>query len=260
MATFLLTQGSGGRKIKAQGNVGQNRGLLTQGPPMKGWNVSLSGVAGNFVSAPHAPSQTPPGDLNVSVYAVANNWALGTDQILFSKFFSTTNGVFRLFIDSAPLPGVLSLVTTDGTTADTAICTSSIQTITGVANGEGLWLGAEFQSGAGGTVDFYYSKDSPTMDPETIEWYTLQLNRSTTPTILGAGNTASPMIGAYGDGTVFPFGGKIYRAVAHSSLAETPANRIIDFNPAEADGNTSWISKSTGELWTLNGTASISYS
>lgn len=249
--TALLAQGAPGLALLSQGSSQQ----YLSGIPY----LSLPGTVGNYLSTPHAAILNPAGDFTVVSYVVSPDWTPSVDQTIAAKYVSAANGAWRSHIESSPV-GTFAFPISIAGVSDQAVTSITIEDNTGVAANEGVWLKQEFQSSTG-SVDMFYSKESPLMEPESVTWVQTAgwLNRGSTAGVLGAGNTANLNVGAYNDGATAPFNGRIYRVAGYSTITDASelANKLFDMDPKDWVSGGSWVSSRTGETWTLNGTASV---
>ncbi len=115
----------------------------------------------------------------------------------------------------------------------------------------------DVDNGAGGnTTTFYYSFDAPTTDPQSVTWTQLGaavVNAGTTSIFV---STANLQVGAHnngGAGTIF--NGQILSAYVYNGIGGTLA---ASFNASDTyAGVISFASVLTGEVYTVNGSASI---
>lgn len=207
------------------------------------------GTSGNNVSTPHDAAYEPAGDFTVVMYVAPDAWVPGTETALASEYDSATDGAW---ICTLLTSGFLRVTAATGGAAFNSSCTIAPP---GVVDGVGQWLQFSRQS-SDGSCDFKYNQvDDETADPQTITWTNIQVNRAGTLGVLDSPATADVHIGGRSTGAN-PFAGKMYRTVFYDGITPATGTKLWDMNPAEWVSGASWVS-STGETWTLNGTASI---
>lgn len=209
------------------------------GPPDP--RVLLDGVANSYVSTPDSPALDGLTDIDVRVCVALNDWnpTGNIDQDLMGRWgavghefrFSTGQGGFAQME-----------VSTDGTNFDQVASTTRPPADDGAA----IWLRVR-RTDLNADTDFF---TAPYQTDEPATWTNLTLNRTS---ITGAifDGTVPLTVGGDVDGTDMATGA-IYRACLYSAGV-----KVADFDPRDWNGGTSWVSSRTGEVWTLNGNATI---
>jgi hypothetical protein len=144
--------------------------------PVPGQYVLEPGTSGNYVSSPHRAELNPAGDFTFIVYAAADDWTPAAQFSLGSKYVSAANGAWRFYVTASGPAGILGLGHSVGGVANDVLTTSTVQAVTGIADGDGVWLKFE-RTASTGSVDFFYSLDASTVDPEAVTWATSPTHR-----------------------------------------------------------------------------------
>lgn len=206
---------------------------------------SAPGTAGNYFSTPDSIAASITGDIDIRLKLAADDWTPAATDSVIGKW--EAEGV-QSYILRILTSGVLRLTyTADGTTDINRDSTAA----TGLTDGTANWIRVTLDvdnGAAGNDVNFYTSTDG-------VTWTQL----GTTVTNAGAtsifDSTAAVEVAARNTGTAEPFAGKVYRAQIYNGINGTLA---VDFNAGDAlVGGTTWTSRTTGEVWTVNGTASV---
>lgn len=212
--------------------------------------VSLAGVSGSYVSTPDSVAASITGDIDIRVKVAATDWTPSANATIITKDLdsgaagSRAYGLYLLNTSGA----LVYQWSTDGSTlvSETSSATDGGAALTcGGVDGSALWV--RVTHAVSGTVTFYTSSDG-------ITWSQLGVPQSTSAGAI-YDNARSLRLGATGaSGTVVPLSGKIYRAQIYSGINGTLA---VDFDASRYSGGGTTLTGSTGETWTLNGTATI---
>jgi hypothetical protein len=207
--------------------------------------VTLNGVAGTYVSTPDSVANSITGDIDIRVKAALADWTPADANFLISKTDSAVIYSYGLAVQPT---GTMSLVWSgDGSTLKVA--TSSVAV--SVTDGATKWVRVtlDVDNGAAGQDVYFYTSD------DGVSW--TQLGTKQTVATVGAifNGTQPVRIGAvYSGGATYPLSGKIYQAQIYNGINGTLA---VDFNAARYSGGGTTLTGSTGETWTLNGSAYI---
>ena len=198
--------------------------------------VSLNGVAGTYVSTPDSVAASITGDI----------------ELIWSGTFDSLAGV-RMLISKATASfsydfytsaGVLVLrISTDGGTG-AGLKTSTSAAVPGLATGTRFWLKAS-RVASTGVAAFAYSLDGAT--------YTTVATSASGGSGNIFDNAVQVAVGIQADGASNPTAAKVYAAQIYNGINGTLA---VDFNASRYAGGTT-LTGSTGETWTLNGSAVI---
>lgn len=206
-------------------------------------SVRLPGTAGAYVSATTNAGQIVAGNLILTMRVDLDDWTPGTVMSPFAIDGGAGNIGFHVNITTA---GMIQLVhSVDGTATSSPASTVAPAPTDGTV----IWLKI-FRDASDGTTDFSWAPDSPT---EPTVWTSLSTNRAST---LGNtfDSTATPTVGIGNTSGINVMTGHALRAILRFGLGtSTPT---VDFNPASWTSGSSWVS-TTGETWTLQGTASM---
>lgn len=202
----------------------------------------LPGVAGNYASTPDSVPASITGDIDIRVKAVLVDWTPAAVNILIGKAASVGQYSYNFYVNATTGRLVLTC-TVDGSTQFSGTSSASPT----VSDGAELWVRAT-RVAATGKINFYTSSDG-------VTWTILGTEQtSTTGNIFDS--TAAVEVGTQLIGTNSPLSGKVYRALIKSGI---DGATVVDFNPADADGDgdTSFVSSTTGETWTVNVSGSL---
>jgi len=212
-------------------------------------NLDLPGASGDFAHTPDSTAVSVTGDIDIRCHAAADDWTPVSTQAFVGKWQVAANASYILQLESS---GNLRL-SWSTTGADSLTATSTVAVSFSDGNIGHVRATLDVDNGASGRdVTFYTSVDG-------VTWTQLGA------TVTAAGitsifdGTALLTVGAYADaGTTEMFAGTIFSAQIYSGIGGT---LVADFNPS-ADANTgdpSFVS-STGETWTIAGSAAIASS
>ncbi len=209
----------------------------------------LPGTSGTYAGTPDSAATSITGDLDLRVRAAPDDWTPALAFEFLDKMqsdFVEHSYLLRLNTD-----GKLSLYwTQDGTTLRSATSTAAV----GAQDGVAKWVRAtlDVDNGAGGRdIKFYISDDG-------VSWTQLGTTVTQSGVTSVYDGTASVQIGGERSGVAGIFAGKIYAAEIRNGIDGAVAAR---FNPLDAalhvSATPASFTASTGEVWTLNGGATM---
>lgn len=228
---------------------------LSGNPEDSGTNyLNLPGASGDYASTPDSAALDITGDIEIIVYAAADDWTPASASMVFIAKSTNTGNQRSYRLRLTQTTGTLAVITS----VDGAATIVSISTVaTGFVDGTGHWVRAtvDVDNGAGGnTVTFYTSDDAEDTAIASISWTQLGaavVNAGTTSIF---SSSAELTIGAHTAGTLSVFDGKIYVAYIYNGIGGTLA-ALFDARTTPT-GATSILS-TTGETYTVQGAASI---
>ena len=206
-----------------------------------GYNMS---VAGDSFTTPDSVNNSITGNITLVVEAMLTDWTPAAVNVLVSKDGVTLN---RSYSFTVQLDGKLRFnYSLDGLTI--VQITSSVAP--SFIDGKKYHVAVERESSTG-KVRFYTSNDH-------VKW--TQLGTEQTGTAGNISNGTAPV--EFGNLAALSYAlvGRIYESEGFAGLAITsPATAVIkyDFDPSDWVSGTTFTSKRTGEVWTLNGNALI---
>jgi hypothetical protein len=203
----------------------------------------LDGTAGGYFSTPDSAALDITGDIDLRADCAMNDWTPGTASVFIAKF--STTGAYRFYIETTGAL-VINWVQANGSSI-TKTSTATMPT----ANGGRVYIRVtlDVDNGAGGNdVKFYTSPDGAawTQLGATVTTAGVTNIRATTDVLELGGDTL---------GVNRRLSGKIYSAQVYNGIAGT---LVANFQPYAYPGaGTALVAPTTGETWTINGTASI---
>jgi hypothetical protein len=206
-----------------------------------GYNIS---VAGDSFTTPDSVNNSITGNITLVIEAMLTDWTPAAVNVLVSKDGVTLN---RSYSFTVQLDGTLRFnYSLDGLTI--VQITSSVAP--SFIDGKKYHVAVERESSTG-KVRFYTSNDH-------IKW--TQLGTEQTGTAGNISDGAAPV--EFGNLAALSYAlvGRIYESEGYAGLAITsPSTAVIkyDFDPSNWVSGTTFTSKRTGEVWTLNGNALI---
>ena len=203
--------------------------------------VSLNGVAGTYVSTPDSVAASVTGDIDIRVKAALTDWTPAAENWLVGKIAGSGVRSYDMYV--AATSGLLVLrASIDGTSVPQWNSTVAPT----VSDGGVLWVrGCRVAST--GAVTFYTSTDGDT-------W--TQLGTVVAGTSGAIFDSTSVLTVGSNIGGATPTSGKIYQTQIYNGINGTLA---VDFDASRYAGGTT-LAGSTGETWTLNGSATITTS
>lgn len=205
----------------------------------------LPGSSGDFFSTPDSAVSSITSDIDIQIRAAAADWT--TTETILSKWEET--GFQKSYLFQISSTGALRLFLSEDGAVTLGPATSSV--VTGFSDDSLHWIRVTWDE-ATGDVDFFTSDDD-TDDSTAVSWTAL----GTTQTLSPSGifdSTADVEIGSHNSGTAVNFDGAVSRASILNGIGGT---LVVDFNPQNYRGGSTFPSTLTEEVWTLNGNVSI---
>ena len=204
--------------------------------------IILPGVAGNYLSVPHAANLSNPAYTIDLIARLSVTDVAATFDCIAAKWVDTTQRSWRWTF--AP-GGIMQFrISQDGSTQEIA---SSAPVP--IVNGQTMWLRSLWRK-ADRRLQFFTAPDVKS-NTEPVRWYQLGDTLSTAAAAAFA-STAAVTVGAANTGTVEPFAGRIHRLI----LRDGTTTRL-DVSDADAEALTgSTFPAATGQTVTVNKTAS----
>lgn len=208
--------------------------------------LDLPGTAGSYASTPDNSAVSITGDIDIRARITLTDWTPNAASFtIAAKWTESTNQRSYVFqIQGAGNGNLMFFWSTTGTDTPGEISTSS----TGFIHGSTHWVRVtlDVNDGAGNYVVRFYTSENGSA------WTQL----GTTITTAGATSifdgTAILEIGSHSIGTAQQFNGMVYYADVRNGIDGT---EVAEFDPSETTINKSSFTSSTGEVWTMNGTA-----
>jgi hypothetical protein len=212
--------------------------------------MSVPGTGTADASTPDSAATSVTGGLDLIAKIQPQDWTPSASQTIISKY-AATNSQYSYNFSIGNTTGRWVLALSNSGTAATA-ATASVGP--GYVNGTAHWVRATWRA-SDGRVQFFKSEDGVTWTQvgtdQTISIVTVpSIFDGTANLTVGAAATANNTV---------QFNGTIYRAQVYSGFSDAGGTLKADFNPADAASltSTSWVSSTTGETWTVNGTARL---
>jgi len=210
--------------------------------------LDLPGASGDFAHTPDSASASVTGDIDIRVHAAADDWVPATPQALEAKW--TGSGNQRSYLLRLENNGTLRFYwSNDGATTISLPSTAA----TGFTNGEAghVRVTLDVDNGASGNdLKFYTSTDG-------VTWTQLGTTVTTAGTTSIYDSTSLLTVGADADTGIYErFTGEIYSAQVYDGIDGT---LVADFRPSHdaAISDSTFTSSTTGEVWTVAGSAAI---
>ena len=208
--------------------------------------MNLPGTVGSFGSTPDSAAFTFGSAIEIVLRVALTDYTPAAFSWLVAQ--DTTGAVgsaWRFSINSA---GILIFEVSNGA----AYVAISATAATGVTDGTETYFKANytFNDGIGNRVgNFYKSADG-------VTWTPIGATVTTPGTVVMNNSATAVTIGAHAGGGGNAQG-KFYYCEIRNGISGSP---VAVFNPAvdARPGNTSWTSSATGEVWTLQGSATLS--
>lgn len=210
--------------------------------------LSLDGSSGCYASTPDSAAISVTGDIDLRIRLSTTDWTPSEADTFIAKRANASDQISYIFRND--ISGNLVLLwTVDGAIGSliTKTSTSSVS----FDSGHIAWVRATLDvdnGAAGNDVKFYTSIDGST-------WTQLGSTVTTAGTTSIYDSTSIVEIGAQRTGQGNLLSGNVYYAEIRNGIGGTVVAKFDPSNDA-SEGDTSFIS-STGEVWTINGTASI---
>ncbi len=243
-------------------------GLFSETPTLGDWNVSpsasvvvsrellvqainliafLPGSSGDFFSTADSTASSITSDIDIRVRVSATDWTPSIAETIVSKWEDT--GFEKTFIFQLSSTGALRIFLSEDGAVTLGPATSSV--VNTFIDGTLHWVRFTWDE-ATGDVDFYVSDDN-TDDSTLVNWTLLGVTQTLSPA--GLFDSVSDVeVGSHNSGAAANFDGEVSRVSIFNGIGGTLA---VDFNPQDYRGNSAFISSITGEVWFLNGNASI---
>lgn len=191
------------------------------------------------VTTPDGPNFLMTGDLDVRVWARADDWSFGFGQFVVGQYGAAGNQSWAFGLNN--LGNLVLIASSDGT--NNLGGQSSV--VVPFANGSVQWIRVtlDVNNGAGGHAIRFYTS------PDGVTWTQLGTTQTVAGTMTLFNSTADVSIGI-----VLPFVGDI-RYVEVRNAIDGPIVADPDF-VAQAPGDTSFAD-SIGNVWSVNGDAAI---
>jgi hypothetical protein len=200
--------------------------------------------AGDYVSTPDSAATSITGDITLIVEAALTDWTPAAINVLVSKDGVTLNRSYSLTVQTnGTIRFNYSLLGATMISITSSVAPSFI-------DGKKYHVAVEREASTG-KVRFYTS-------PDHITWTQLGTEQTGTSGNIYDG-TAQVEFGNL-SALSYALVGKIYDSEAYAGLYVTnPASAVMkfDFDPGDWVSGTTFTSRETGEVWTLNGNAVI---
>jgi hypothetical protein len=207
--------------------------------------LSLPGASGDYASTPDSASNSFAEGIEIVAKLLLDDWTPLDDSTIASKWTGTGNQRAWMFRVSAS--GGLTVSWSLAGSSISATLSSSVSA--GFTDGTTHWVKLKVSSdgSTGSLIDFFTSEDGET-------WTRLGTQRTSVVAPTFFDSSAPVEIGTNSGGVGDILAGKIFRV----KIYDGSGTLIHDFNPADTtDGDTSFASSTTGETWTINGSAAI---
>lgn len=205
--------------------------------------IDLPGTSGNYASTPDSAAVSITGDIDIRVQVALDDWTPSAAQELVTKWGGAQNAfVFRLLTDgslaffAAPDLGAGKFSVTPVAFAD------------GAAGWVRVTLDVDNEA-VGNDVKFYTSADG-------VTWAQLGSTQTTALMTSITDTTATVVIGSQSDGVTGMLAGTVYYAEIRNGIGGSVVAKF-DATAQTVRGirtPSSWTA-TTGEVWTVNGTA-----
>lgn len=216
--------------------------------------ANFTGASGAYLSSPDSATASITGDIDIRVNAALTDWTPAAITTLVAKSLATGNQ--RSYFFGVKTDGTLQFQNSpDGTAA--ALVTSASSVAPTVSNGSALWVRVtvDVDDGSGNNVVKFYTSTDYNVSASTGTWAQLGTTVTNVGTTSIFDSTALVEIGSRDTGTTQILTGKVFAAQIYSGIAGTKA---LQMNARDTfAGDTAFPSFATGEVWTVNGAASI---
>ncbi len=200
----------------------------------------LPGASGDYFSTPDSVAASITGDIDVRVRVALDDWTGASWQVLIENATTVAGISFEILAN-----GKVALYW--GTAGGLKNATSTVAPT--IANGDTLWVRAtlDVDNGADGyDAKFYTSTNGVNwtqLGTTVTVGSTTVIGNATVEVHIGRDNSDSGRVA-----------GKIFRAQLYDGIDGT---LNVDFDPNDWTSGSTFNSVETGELWTINGNASI---
>jgi len=204
--------------------------------------LQVNGVQGNYATTPDSAATSITGDIELQWFGSLVDWTPAASQVLLSKWDSAGSAfTYQLYITT---DGKFNFDTRIAAATVTLASTSALS----VVDGQIIGLRATRVSATGQTDLFTSLNNGLTWNSVGSAVLTSgAMTDNASRVIVGANDETSP-----GN---FPMNGRIFRARILSTIGSATA--VADFNPNVAPANVRAFTASTGEVWTLVGSATL---
>lgn len=207
--------------------------------------LNLPGAAGDYASTPDSVAVSITGDIDLRALAApASAWGTGSGTFI-SKW---NTGALQRSYTFGISGGFLNVLWIDSAAGIHTF--TSLAPITGDAS-EVMWVRVtvDVNNGAAGhTVDFYTSTTG-------VSWTALGTSQTTAGVTDIIDSTAEVEVGARDLGLSVNYTGSVYQATIYNGIGGTLVASMVPEDTTA--GDTSWPSLLTGEIWTVQGVATI---
>lgn len=205
-----------------------------------GYNMTS---AGDSFSTPDSAATSITGDITIVVEAALTDWTPAAVNVFVSKDNASNQRSYALTLQTTG--NIRFNYSLNGTTL-ISVTSSAVPSF---VDGKKYHVAVEREASTG-KVRFYTSKDH-------LTW--TQLGTEQTGTAGNIYDGTAPVEFGNLAALSYALNGSIFDSEAYAGLAITTGSAVMkyDFDPADWVSGTSFTSKETGEVWTLNGNALI---
>jgi hypothetical protein len=209
--------------------------------------LDLPGTSGNYASTPDSVANSITSDIDIVVKLSMDNWSAAKGFV--AKWGGSGARSYR-FGHAMAVANTLHFEFSEGGTGGLGDVSSVTH---GFTNGTTHWVRAVWTN-SDNLLKFYTSND-PTNDPAAVSWTQLGTNK-TLPAAGIFNSTTDLVVGDYSSPGSIPFAGNIYVAEVRSTVGGAAVAKF-DATAVTKVGtrNPSSVVASTGETWTVNGSA-----
>jgi hypothetical protein len=228
---------------------GAARPLLTGGAFLDGTGLVLSGLTGNYASAPDSAALDITGDIDIKVKATLTDWTPSANQSLVSKYVTSGNQI-SYFLGVSTAGALRFIYNSTGSAANNNLVVSSN---TGFTDGDTKWVRVTLDVDNGSSqraIKFYTSDDGTVW----TQLGTTTVQAGTTSIFAG---TASLEVGTV-DAGQGPLSGKVSRVIIQDAFdtVDNTTNVVFDadFSTQTADALAFTESSTNAATVTINTT------
>lgn len=214
----------------------------------RGRAASLPGSAGSYITTPDSVPLSITGDIDIRAQITMADYSPASETAIVGKLQSTNQRSFALTVSDV---GFLRLYnSTDGTIGTQLVGVSTLALTNVVSDGQTVWVRAtlDVNDGAGNRVYQFFTS------PDGVNWTQLGTTITTAGTTSIFDSTSIVEIGSLLAGTTFPFSGSIQRVQIRNGIGGT---LVGNFDPRASGRGKTTVVASTGETWTLQGSAAL---
>ena len=209
--------------------------------------LNLTGASGGYASTPDAAPIDIIGDISLVAKVALDDWTPAAQTALIAKYDTTGNQ--RSYMLSVETSGALRL---SWSILGTVVITATSTVAPTIANKEWLWVrgSLDADNGAAGNDSFFYTST------DGLAWTALgdTVTNAVATSLLSG--TAILEVGSSNTGAATLATGKIGVARVYSDKTLTTLAANFDPGVSGSHRGTSFTA-STGEVWTINGAASL---